>query len=110
MRDRHSQAQQGAPRLRRLAAVRHLQGKSLRRAPLIAQPRSLGRKVSDEFTVPLCRTHHHELHREGNEVGWANMQVAPQASKTQICREFFHFDLFVANIQSFNILISFSYL
>lgn len=23
-----------------------------------AQPRTLGRKVSDEFTVPLCRWHH----------------------------------------------------
>jgi hypothetical protein len=44
----------------------------------IAQPRSLGRKVSDEFTVPLCRTHHQELHREGNEANWwSNMQVAP---------------------------------
>jgi hypothetical protein len=27
-----------------------------------AQGRALGRKVSDEFTVPLCRTHHRELH------------------------------------------------
>jgi hypothetical protein len=44
----------------------------------IAQPRSLGRKVSDEFTVPLCRKHHRELHRHGNEASWwANMQVAP---------------------------------
>jgi hypothetical protein len=44
----------------------------------IAQPRSLGRKVSDEFTVPLCRTHHQELHRNGNEANWwANMQVVP---------------------------------
>ena len=44
----------------------------------IAQPRSLGRKVSDEFTVPLCRKHHHELHRDGNEANWwANMQVMP---------------------------------
>jgi hypothetical protein len=43
-----------------------------------AQPRALGRKVSDEFTVPLCREHHQELHRHGNEVAWwANMQVAP---------------------------------
>jgi hypothetical protein len=23
------------------------------------------RKVSDEFTVPLCRLHHRELHRHG---------------------------------------------
>jgi transposase len=27
-----------------------------------AQLRALGRKVSDEFTVPVCRTHHRELH------------------------------------------------
>jgi ERF superfamily len=44
----------------------------------IARPRSLGRKVSDEFTVPLCRKHHQELHRHGNEANWwANMQVSP---------------------------------
>ena len=43
-----------------------------------AQPRALGRKVSDEFTVPLCREHHHELHRHGNEMAWwANLQIAP---------------------------------
>jgi hypothetical protein len=44
----------------------------------IAQPRSLGRKVSDEFTVPLCRQHHHELHKHGNEANWwANLQLTP---------------------------------
>ena len=32
-----------------------------------AQPRALGRRVSDEFTVPLCRVHHRELHRQGDE-------------------------------------------
>jgi hypothetical protein len=32
-----------------------------------AQLRALGRKVSDEFTVPLCRGHHREVHRTGNE-------------------------------------------
>jgi ERF superfamily len=43
-----------------------------------AQPQALGRKVSDEFTVPLCREHHHELHRHGNEVAWwANHQITP---------------------------------
>jgi hypothetical protein len=43
-----------------------------------AQPRSLGRKVSDEFTVPLCREHHQELHRHGNELAWwANLQIIP---------------------------------
>jgi len=35
-----------------------------------AQLRGLGRKVSDEFTVPLCRTHHREVHRRGDEVAW----------------------------------------
>ena len=35
-----------------------------------AQSRALSRKVSDEFTVPLCRGHHRELHRNGNEAGW----------------------------------------
>ena len=43
-----------------------------------AQAHALGRKVSDEFTVPLCRTHHQELHRHGNErAWWANLQIAP---------------------------------
>jgi hypothetical protein len=32
-----------------------------------AQARALGRKVSDEFTVPICRTHHREVHRCGSE-------------------------------------------
>jgi hypothetical protein len=35
-----------------------------------AQPRALGLKVSDEFTVPLCRGHHRQLHQAGNEVTW----------------------------------------
>ncbi len=35
-----------------------------------AQPRSLGRRVSDEFTVPLCRGHHREVHRCGDEAAW----------------------------------------
>jgi len=35
-----------------------------------AQQRALGLKVSDEFTVPLCRGHHRELHQAGNEVAW----------------------------------------
>jgi ERF superfamily len=37
-----------------------------------AQPRALGRKVSDEFTVPLCRIHHREVHRGANESAWWN--------------------------------------
>jgi ERF superfamily protein len=35
-----------------------------------ARPRAMGRKVSDEFTVPLCRTHHREVHRQGREKAW----------------------------------------
>lgn len=34
------------------------------------QPRAMGRKNSDEFTVPLCRTHHRDNHRFGDEVAW----------------------------------------
>jgi ERF superfamily len=35
-----------------------------------AQPRALGRRVSDEFVVPLCRSHHRGLHRHGDEPAW----------------------------------------
>jgi hypothetical protein len=35
-----------------------------------AQPRAIGLKVSDEFTVPLCRGHHRQLHQAGNEIAW----------------------------------------
>ena len=35
-----------------------------------AQSRALGRKVSDEFAVPLCRGHHREVHRSGDEPAW----------------------------------------
>ena len=35
-----------------------------------AQSRGLGLKVSDEFTVPLCATHHHRLHQTGDERKW----------------------------------------
>ena len=34
------------------------------------QQRALGRKVSDEFTVPLCRGHHREAHRSSDEAAW----------------------------------------
>jgi hypothetical protein len=50
-----------------------------------AQPRTLGRKVSDEFTVPLCREHHRQLHRHGNEVAWwANVQIAPIEAASEL--------------------------
>jgi hypothetical protein len=34
------------------------------------QPRALGRKVSDEFVVPLCRGHHRAVHRSRDERAW----------------------------------------
>ncbi|MGC1948845.1 MAG: hypothetical protein WA679_14980, partial [Pseudolabrys sp.] len=41
-----------------------------------AQPRALGVKVSDEFTVPLCRGHHRQLHQAGTEIaGWKNLNI-----------------------------------
>jgi ERF superfamily len=43
-----------------------------------AQQRALGRKVSDEFTVPLCRAHHRELHQRGDErIWWQQLNVDP---------------------------------
>ena len=35
-----------------------------------AQPRAIGRKVSDEWVVPLCATHHRALHNVGDEERW----------------------------------------
>jgi hypothetical protein len=43
-----------------------------------AEQRALGRKVSDRFTVPICRLHHRELHRRGNErTWWDNQGIDP---------------------------------
>jgi hypothetical protein len=45
------------------------------------QRRALGRKVSDEFTVPLCRIHHRELHRQMNEEAWwSQVNIDPKAA------------------------------
>jgi hypothetical protein len=42
------------------------------------QPRALGKRVSDEFTVPVCRIHHRELHLQADEVAWWNkFQIDP---------------------------------
>ncbi len=35
-----------------------------------AERAAMGRKVSDKFTVPVCRMHHRELHRRGDEQNW----------------------------------------
>ena len=43
-----------------------------------AQPRAIGMKVSDEFTVPLCRGHHRQLHQAGNELPfWEKLGIKP---------------------------------
>jgi DNA recombination protein Rad52 len=43
-----------------------------------SQPHALGRKVSDEFTVPLCNLHHRELHDHGDErAWWINKKLNP---------------------------------
>jgi hypothetical protein len=43
-----------------------------------AEQRAMGQKVSDKFTVPVCRLHHRELHRRGNErVWWGNQGIDP---------------------------------
>lgn len=54
-----------------------------------AQTKAMGRKVSDEFTVPLCRKHHYELHQHGNEMAWwANLKIAPM----KIAKELWEID------------------
>jgi ERF superfamily len=43
-----------------------------------AEQRAMGRRVSDKFAVPICRLHHRELHRRGNErAWWENQGIDP---------------------------------
>ena len=43
-----------------------------------AQRKALGRKVSDEFTVPLCRGRRREVHHCGDEAAWRkNVGIDP---------------------------------
>jgi hypothetical protein len=52
------------------------------------QPRALGRKVSDEFTVPLCRGHHRALHRSRNEcVWWKQAGIEPLKVARRLWKE-----------------------
>jgi hypothetical protein len=45
-----------------------------------AEQRAMGRRVSDRFTVPICRLHHRELHRRGNERAfWQQQGIDPLA-------------------------------
>ena len=52
-----------------------------------AQPRALSRKVSDEYMVPVCRAHHRELHRFGDEASWwVGVNVDPLPIALQLWR------------------------
>jgi hypothetical protein len=53
-----------------------------------AQGGALGRKVSDEFTVPLCRSHHRALHRSGSEyLWWENVGIDPLKAARKLWRK-----------------------
>jgi hypothetical protein len=53
-----------------------------------AQPRSMGNKVSDEWSVPLCFTHHRALHTVGNEEAWwAEKGIDARAEALELWRE-----------------------
>jgi hypothetical protein len=52
------------------------------------QPRALGRRVSDEFTVPVCRAHHRELHRSGEEAAWwRRLNIDPLPVARKLCQQ-----------------------
>jgi len=53
-----------------------------------AQLRALGRKVSDEWAVPLCNLHHRALHDAGNEETWWREQgIDARAEAERLWRE-----------------------
>jgi ERF superfamily protein len=52
------------------------------------QPRALGRKASDEFAVPLCRSHHRAVHRAGDEQAWwKDTGIDPVKAARQLWRQ-----------------------
>jgi hypothetical protein len=59
-----------------------------------AQARTLGRKVSDEYTVPVCRLHHRELHGYGDEASWwAAVSIDPLPIALELWRRSRHAEL-----------------
>jgi hypothetical protein len=67
-----------------------------------AQLRALGRKVSDEFTVPLCRMHHREIHRHGDEAGWwKRHSLDPLSTTTRLWQESHRPETIAATYPSF---------
>ena len=54
-----------------------------------AQPKGLALKVSDEFAVPLCATHHSENHKTGNErKWWEHYKIEPLSDAQRLWEEF----------------------
>src|SRR5262249_9193845 len=52
------------------------------------QPRALGSRVSDEFIVPVCRIHHRELHRHGNEAAWwQKLEIDPLSTALRLWQQ-----------------------
>ena len=48
----------------------------------------MGRKVSDEYTVPLCSLHHRLLHQTGNEIAWWEYQkIDPMTVAAELWRQ-----------------------
>jgi hypothetical protein len=53
-----------------------------------AQQRALGLKVSDEYTVPLCRVHHSDLHRRGDErIWWLHLNIDPMQAAQNLWQQ-----------------------
>src|ERR1700722_18559022 len=53
-----------------------------------AEQRAMGRKVSDKFVVPVCRVHHRDLHRRGDErTWWAEHEIEPLAVAASLWEE-----------------------
>ena len=48
-----------------------------------AKARALGRKVSDEYTVPVCRTHHRELRSYGDEASWWGVNARSRSDRAR---------------------------
>jgi hypothetical protein len=44
----------------------------------------MGRKVSDESTVPLCRGHHREVHRCSDEAAWWDKIVTDPTAAARV--------------------------
>jgi hypothetical protein len=67
------------------ARSRTVQSKAARAIRTCALVTAIGRKVSDEFTVPLGRTHHRDLHRRGDErIWWQQLNLDPLHSASAL--------------------------